>query len=180
MVQETAVKNDAEKDPYAGRDPKFIEIGGRLGGLYLARRAPAPGEPKFVMEFTVDELTMLLLGLSKVLPEGRKLVDQTGELDDEDIDFVHALGDSVRELLIRATGAGHNHAWHGLVGGLADDATVAELAITAYANEIATERPDEVDALEVSKDGCPDKNASGVTLDAGGVTAPACVVIIDT
>jgi len=174
MAKETAAKNDADKDPYAGRDPKFVEI----GELYLARRAPVPGEPTFVMEFTVDELTMLLLGLSKVLPNDRRLVDQTEELNDEDFDRMHALGDSLRELFIRATSLQHNHIWHGLLSGLDDDATVAERVMTAYANEIADERPDEVDALaQVDPDS---ELLERVTLTAGGVTAPACGVIIDT
>lgn len=175
------------------REPKFVNI----GGLYLARRAVAEGEPRFVMELNVADLGMLLIALSAVLPEGKKLAGLQGDEDldnlgDDTIDHMHVLGDSVRELLIRATQHGHNHMWHCLVSGLDDGATVAEQALTAYGREVADERPDEMDALEAAakKDGphgpqlpdsfSDDEEPLGVTLSFDGVTAPHCGVIIDT
>ena len=168
------------------RDPKFVNI----GGLYLARRAVADGEPRFVMELDVEDLGSLLIGLSAILPDDKKLADLHGELDNETIDRMYALGDSVRELLIRATQQGHNHMWHCLLGGVGDNATVAEQALAAYGSEVADERPDEMDALETAteKDGprLPDSfldaddEPLGVTVSIDGVTAPHCGVIIDT
>lgn len=165
------------------RDPKFINI----GGLYLARRAVADGEPRFVMELDTEDLGMLLVALSAVLPDGKKLADLhgDGELDDETIDRMHVLGDSARELLMRATRQGHNHMWHCLLSGVDDDATVAELALTAYGREVAEERSDEMDALEAAESDAPDgaevdEDPPGVTVSKDGVTAPHCGVIIDT
>lgn len=176
MTTETPAKSGIEN-----RDPKFINI----GELYLARRADGGG-PRFVMELDAEDLRMLLIALSAVLPEGKKLADLQGDgdLDDETIDRMHVLGDSVRELLIRATGHGHNHVWHCLLGWVDDDVTVAELALTAYGREVAEERPDEMDALEATEVDAPDtemdEEPPGVTIGKDGVTAPHCGIIVDT
>lgn len=161
------------------RDPKFIN----LGELYLARRAATDGEPRFVMELSGGDLQLLLLSLSELLPEDMKLANLQGEeLDDETLGRMHALGDSARELLIRATQQGHNHCWHCLVGGVGNDATAAETAMSAYASEVVDERSDETDALQAANDSEPDldEESPSVTLGPNGVTVPYCGTLIDT
>lgn len=167
------------------RDSKFINI----GGLYLARCAPdGDGEPTFVMELSTEDLAMLLVGLSEILPDDLKLTEPLGgDIDVETIGRAYALGDSVRELLMRVQQSQHNHIWHCLLTGLDDKATPAELAMTAYGDEVAGERPDEVAAVAASPaqrtimdDPDDDGELPGVTIGPDGVTAPRCGVIIDT
>lgn len=170
------------------RKPKFINI----EQLYVARRTPDPSGPRFIMELTAEDITTILVGLSKLLPDDLKLVslesldgplDWPQDLDDETIADVHALGDSAREILIRATQPGqHCHMWDALLSPLDADATLAEQAATMYANEIAGERPDEVDEVATQAQEPPDLDAepAQITLGPDGVTIPGCGTITDT
>lgn len=147
-------RNEGEAEPETlairARRAEFIE----LRDLYVARRAPDEIGPKFIMELNADDVTLLLAGLSALLPDKLKLVQGDMEIDAETAARIHALGDSAREMLIRATTESqHNHVWSCLINLLSPDmlgpdplssATQTAQAATVYMDRLR----DELDMLE--------------------------------
>lgn len=124
---------DDAKEAVVDRRPEFINF----GNLYVARQgALSEDNPRFIMELDATDIRLILVGLSELLPDRLKLVDggvcRTGvKINSETAARIYALGDSAREMLIRAApDIQHNHVWSCLVG--RGDATPTEQVSEAF------------------------------------------------